>query len=131
MEASEPPAKPPDGVGSLPYSSGKTFAVIVVDKSSIEYGYDVGEVLTYRGEPALKISRKELMELMKPFQNALIGWFPYSRPSMVAVHNFFISLGLKGDCSVGLLDCNQILIRPMVEEDYVTTLPPPKAYSRG
>lgn len=31
---------------------------------------------------------------------------------------FFVSLGLKGDCPVGLLERNHVLIHPSVEEDY-------------
>ena len=37
---------------------------------------------------------------------------------MAATRKFIVALGLKGDCPVGLLDNNHILLRPMLEIDY-------------
>nr|XP_027101055.1 uncharacterized protein LOC113720377 [Coffea arabica] len=37
---------------------------------------------------------------------------------MEIIRGFFVSLGLKGDCEVGLLDLNHVLIRPSLEEDF-------------
>ena len=37
---------------------------------------------------------------------------------MEVIRNFFVDLGLRGNCSVGLLDHNHVLIHPMMEEVY-------------
>ena len=37
---------------------------------------------------------------------------------MDVIRIFFLSLGLKDKCAVGLLDYNHVVIRSMVEEDY-------------
>ena len=44
------------------------------------------------------------------FHNALVGRFNTGRPPMEVVHKFFMTLGLKGSCSVGLLDAKHVLI---------------------
>ena len=37
---------------------------------------------------------------------------------MEVIWRFIISLGLKGDCPVGLLDSSHVLLHPVLEEDY-------------
>ena len=78
----------------------------------------LGEISSFRGEPALRLTRQEIATLSEPFQNALMGRFSYSRPSMEIIRRFITSLGLKGDCAVGLLDPKHVLLRPTLEEDY-------------
>ena len=77
-----------------------------------------GFISTYRGELALRLSRHEMMILAKPFHNALVGHFAYGCPPMEVIRKFVISLGLKGECLVGLLDSNQVLFCPILEDDY-------------
>ena len=86
--------------------------------SDLAAGVDVGTLGYHRGEPALVLSRQELMGLAEPYKNALVGRFAVKRPPMEAIRRFFVTLGLKGSCSVGLLDAKHVLIRPEVEEDY-------------
>nr|XP_027109380.1 uncharacterized protein LOC113729260 [Coffea arabica] len=107
--------KPPD----LGDGNGRSFAAVVAARSAaaiVDEG--IGEISLYRGEPALRLSRQEMQTLAAPYRNALVGRFPSIRPSMEAVRKFFVSLGLKGECAVGLLDQRHILIRPVLEEDY-------------
>lgn len=79
---------------------------------------DYGKLASHKGEPALVISRQEMLALAEPFRNALVGRFAFSRPPMEILRKFFISLGLKASCPIGLLDSNHILIRPSNEEDF-------------
>ncbi|XP_071928061.1 uncharacterized protein [Coffea arabica] len=44
--------------------------------------------------------------------------FALKLPSMEVIRRFFVTLGLKGSCSVGLLDSKHVLLQPEVEEDY-------------
>ena len=81
---------------------------------------DLGWCSTHRGEPALRLSHQEMTLLSSPFQNALVGRFPFRRPPMEVIRGFFVSLGLRGDCEVGLLDLNHVLIRPSLEEDFTS-----------
>ncbi|XP_071928035.1 uncharacterized protein [Coffea arabica] len=98
----------------------KTFAAAVAVSGSAapDAGSEVGTVSSFRGEPALRMSQEDMLCLAEPFRHALVGRFGFSRPSMDLIRKFFISLGLKGDCSVGLLDQNHVLIRPSLQEDY-------------
>nr|XP_027103207.1 uncharacterized protein LOC113724514 [Coffea arabica] len=95
----------------------RSFAAVVADNGS-EEGFNPGTVSTFRGEPALRIAKKDIMQLALPFQHALVGRFSYSRPPMETVRKFFLSLDLKRECAVALLDSNHVLIRPTLEEDY-------------
>ena len=105
--------QPPEGaVGGAPPLS-KSFAAVITASSSAE-AFDPGQVSSYRGEPALRIAKSDILQLARPFQQALVGRFSYSHPPMETIRRFFLSLGLKGDCA----DANHILIRPSVEEDY-------------
>ena len=106
--------KPPD----LHCNAGRSFADVVVDGSGPAAVEGIGEISRHRGEPALRLLRQDMINLAAPFRNALVGRFAASRPSMEAIRKFFVSLGLKSDCAVGLLDQRHILIRPTAEEDY-------------
>nr|XP_027099129.1 uncharacterized protein LOC113718420 [Coffea arabica] len=101
--------------GTVP---AKSFAAVVGNPCSALTGPDLGGLGAYRGEPALLLSRSELSLLAEPFKNALVGRFALRRPSMEVIRKFFVTLGLKGECSVGLLDANHVLIQPSTEEDY-------------
>ena len=109
VAALQPPAWP-EGVS-------RSFAAVVADNGT-EEGFNPGLISTFRGEPALRIAKQDILQLALPFQHALVGRFSYSRPPMEAVRKFFLSLGLKGECAVALLDSNHVLIRPTREEDY-------------
>lgn len=98
----------------------KSFAAAVASSSLVRDSQlpDLGELSSSRGEPAFRISRQDIARLAEPHRNVLIGRFSYSRPSMEVIRKFFVSLGLKGACSVGLFDTNHVIIRPTQEEDY-------------
>lgn len=100
-------------------SSTKSFVAVLMGSSSVDNVPDLGVLALHKGEPAFWISKKDMQVLAKPYRNALIGRFTYSRPSMEVIRSFFMSLGSKGGCSVGLLDSNHILIRPTTEKDYI------------
>lgn len=56
--------------------------------------------------------------MARPFKLALVGKFSFGRPSMDIIRKFFISLGLKGNSQISLLDNRHILIKLLLEEDY-------------
>ena len=118
----EAPPWPPPAIGGAPgcAASSKSFADVLSGSCRLEVSNipDLGCCSTHRGEPALRLSQKELQLLSTPFKNALVGRFPFRRPPMEVIRGFFVSLGLKGDCDVGLLDLNHVLIRPSSEEDF-------------
>ncbi|XP_071939796.1 uncharacterized protein [Coffea arabica] len=118
----EGPPWPPPVTGGVPggAASSKSFADVLSGSGRVEVSPvpDLGCWSTHRGEPALRLSQKELQLLSTPFKNALVGRFPFRRPPMEVIRGFFVSLGLKGDCDVGLLDMNHVLIRPSTEEDF-------------
>ncbi|XP_027177262.1 uncharacterized protein LOC113776327 [Coffea eugenioides] len=78
----------------------------------------LGVVSSFRGDPALRLSRHDIDCLAAPFHNALVGRFSTGRAPMEVIRKFVMTLGLNGSCSVGLLDEKHVLIRPMVEDDY-------------
>ena len=82
----------------------RSFASVLAGASDKPDAIALGEVSTFRGEPALRISRREIEQLSEPFQNSLVGRFSFNRPPMEVIRKFFLSLGLRGDCKVGLLD---------------------------
>lgn len=113
-----PPDHPP-GRGLPP--PARSFVAMLFAGSSMGSS-EPGIVSTFRGEPALRMSHGEMLLLAEPFPNVLVGRFAYGRPSMKQIRRFIVSLGLKGDCPVGLLDSKHVLLRLMVEEDYTSHL---------
>ncbi|KAH9662191.1 reverse transcriptase domain-containing protein [Citrus sinensis] len=71
-----------------------------------------------RGEPAVIFTTEEIAVMAEPFKLALVGKFSFGRPSMDIIRKFFISLGLKGNSQISLLDNRHILIKLSLEEDY-------------
>ena len=118
----EGPPWPPPATGGVPgcAASSKSFADVLSGSGRLEVSRipDLGYCSSHRGEPALRLSQSDLHLLSTPFKNALVGRFPFRRPPMEVIRGFFVSLGLKGACEVGLLDLNHVLIRPSTEEDY-------------
>ena len=116
-----PPWPPPAKEGAPGCAApSKSFADVLSGSGRLEVSNipDLGCCSIHRGEPALRLSQRDMQLLSTPFKNALVGRFPFRRPPMEVIRGFFVSLGLKGDCEVGLLDMNHVLIRPMTEEDY-------------
>lgn len=110
---------PPDSSsGDLSQPPGKTFADVLLSSQQNSASADLGSLGVHRGEPALLLSKQDLVRLAEPYKNALIGRFALKRPSMDVIRKFFTSLGLKGACSVWLLDAKHVLIRPALDEDY-------------
>ena len=99
----------------------ESYADVVTTSNGVE-AFHPRTISTYRGKPALKIAKTEIVQLARPFQHSLVGKLAYSRPPMETVRKFFLSLGLKGDCAVALLDANHVLIRPTMKEDYARLL---------
>lgn len=53
-----------------------------------------------------------------PFKLSLVGKFSFRRPKMLVIHQFFKSLGLKGNVQVFLLDPRHVLLNMKLEENY-------------
>ena len=124
MAALQPPEQPPGGEG--PPLPGLTRSFVAVTASSsippLGQGLDIGVVSLFRGEPTLCMTREVMLRLAEPFHNALVGRFAFSRPPMELIRKFVTFVGLKGECSVGVLDSNHVLIRRSTEEDYTQLL---------
>ncbi|KAK9179061.1 hypothetical protein WN943_028257 [Citrus x changshan-huyou] len=71
-----------------------------------------------RGEPAVHFSAAEIQTMAEPFKLSLVGKFSFGRPPMELIRKFFVSLGLKGNCQISLLDSRHVLIKLVLEEDY-------------
>ncbi|KAL9420883.1 hypothetical protein AB3S75_038453 [Citrus x aurantiifolia] len=71
-----------------------------------------------RGEPAVHFSTAEIQTMAEPFKLSLVGKFSFGRPPMELIRKFFVSLGLKGNCQISLLDARHVLIKLALEEDY-------------
>lgn len=98
----------------------KTFATTLAAYSlASSFGSIYGQCSTYRGKPTFLISRQELLAMTKPYQNSLVGRFTMGCPSMEIINKFVVSLGLKGDCPIGLLYHRHVLLSPMLEEDFM------------
>ena len=98
-------------------TSTKFFADVVSRRELGSAASDIGSLGSHRGELALVISRQDLLILTEPYKNVLVGRFAFRRPPMEVIRKFFVSLGLKSSCFVGLLDSNHVLMRPTLEED--------------
>lgn len=99
MAAFRPPGLPAGGGNPDQPPPVRSFAAVVSSGSeSVATGssFDPGVVSTYRGEPALRISKQEILQLAEPYRNALVGRFPYSRPPMDMIRKFISFFGTKG-----------------------------------
>lgn len=70
------------------------------------------------GEPYVIFSTEEIAIMVEPFKLVLVGKFSFGCPSMDIIRKFFISLDLKGNSQISLLDNRHILIKLSMEEDY-------------
>lgn len=73
---------------------------------------------SYRGMPAVIISREEIEELAAPFEFSLVGKFPLKRPSLTAIRQFFYNLELSAGFSVSVLDSRHVLIKLLNDLDF-------------
>ncbi|XP_027181954.1 uncharacterized protein LOC113780345 [Coffea eugenioides] len=73
---------------------------------------------THKGEPAVNFCMEDIECIATPFQYALVGKFSKGRLLMEDLRNFFHSLDLKAEFSLGLLDHKHVLIRLTTEDDY-------------
>ncbi|KAL0913285.1 hypothetical protein M5K25_016733 [Dendrobium thyrsiflorum] len=76
------------------------------------------KISSFRGLPSLWISEQEIRALAAPFQFALVGFFPFKRPSLDSIRIFFFNLKLNGEVSVTLLDPSHVLIKLENDLDY-------------
>ena len=56
--------------------------------------------------------------MTEPFKLAFVSKFSFYRLPMNVIRNYFVSLGLKGNLQISLLDNRHILIKLKIEEDY-------------
>lgn len=71
-----------------------------------------------RGKITIIFSTEEIAVMAEPFKLALGGKFSFGRLCMDNIRKIFISLGLKGNYQIYLLDNRHILIKLLMEEDY-------------
>ena len=109
---------PSDKLPNSRTSISRPFSSVLVDGTKQIDALALGEGSTFRREPALRISRREIEQLSVPFQNSLVGRFSFSIPPMEVIRKFFLSLDLRGDYKVGLLDQKYVLIHSVLEENY-------------
>lgn len=112
--------RPPDSYFEENAPLGKSFMKILSSSMFVDCSQvpDVSSLGSHKGEPASELSKDEMSKLAEPFRNVFVERFTSCRPPTKDIRKFFVSLGLKGACSVGLLDSNHILIQPTREEDY-------------
>uniref|UniRef100_M1DIB4 DUF4283 domain-containing protein n=1 Tax=Solanum tuberosum TaxID=4113 RepID=M1DIB4_SOLTU len=82
-------------------------------------------VIILQGEPSItwKTSEVRLLIMKENLQFAIIGKFSYGKPDIAELRKAIPSqCGIKGDCSIGVLDTRHILIRLTMIEDYVHVL---------
>lgn len=79
----------------------------------------VKPTLLHRSEPTVLFSAEEIKAMVEPFKQALVGKFSFGQAFMDVIRKFFVSLGLKGNCQVSLLDHHHVLIKLSLEEDYL------------
>ncbi|KAI0507098.1 hypothetical protein KFK09_013216 [Dendrobium nobile] len=68
-------------------------------------------VSSFRGISSLLISEQEISVLAASFEFSLVEFFPYMRPSLDSIRQFFFNLKLNGEFSVTLLDQSHIIIK--------------------
>ena len=73
---------------------------------------------TYKGEAAVVFSREEADRLAAPYRLALVGKFSHGRPPLEDIRKFFMSLNLRDQVSVGLLDYRHVLLKCAAEADF-------------
>ena len=73
---------------------------------------------THRGELAIFFTEEEINIMATPFKLSLVGKFSFSHPPIDIIRKFFVTLGLKGNVDISLLDPRHILIQLHLEEDY-------------
>ena len=71
-----------------------------------------------RGEPAVHFSAAKIQIMAEPFKLSIVGKFSFGRPPMKLIRKYFVSLGLKENCQISILDPRHVLIKLALEEDY-------------
>ena len=104
---------------SSPTFLKKSFASILGSSTPCQPILHEKKSTLLRGEPAVLLNDEELQKLCSPLKFALIGSFTNSRPPMKEIKQFFFARGFKGAVDVILLNQRKILIRPVLEEDYI------------
>lgn len=73
---------------------------------------------SYKGSPAIFISKKDSKKLAESFAFSLIDKFGLKRPNMDRIREFFVSLKLAGDYSIRILDAHHVVIKMTNDSDY-------------
>lgn len=67
-------------------------------------------------------SAEKVKVMVKPFKLALVGKFSFGQPSTDLIRKFFVTLRLKENSQVSLLDNGHVLINLSIKEDYYRIL---------
>ncbi|KAL0394544.1 UNVERIFIED_CONTAM: hypothetical protein Slati_4420600 [Sesamum latifolium] len=111
-----------------------TYAKIVQQPSAAHFQHDpvqaakktflddemclIGSYSSYKGEPSIIYSSKEMALLAAILKFTLVGKFFHGLPNLNFLHLRIVKLGLKGNVIVGRLNFKHVLIRLTNEEDF-------------
>ncbi|WMV24704.1 hypothetical protein MTR67_018089 [Solanum verrucosum] len=119
----------PKGITSspIPTPTGTTYANTLKPKTQNYTGAKVPPkpVTMVQGEPNVTWKSSEVKNLIiqENLQYAIIGKFSYGKPEIGELRKAIPKhCGIKGECTIGVLDSRYILIRLSTLEDYVQLL---------
>ena len=72
----------------------------------------------HNGQSTIFFTQEDINKVAAPFRLALVGKFNHGCPKIEEIQRFFLSIGLKQNGSVGLLDSRHVLVRFMAEQDF-------------
>lgn len=64
------------------------------------------------------LSKELVSDLSAPYKRSLVGKFSQGRPMLEDIHSYFVSLDLKAQFQIGLLDARHIIINFQCDEDF-------------
>lgn len=97
----------------------KSFVDVVSDSQVSKPALPIKPTSLHRGEPAVMFTSDEIKTIAVSFKLSLVGKIlAGKRPFMPDIRKFFLSLGLKDDPHVSLLDNRHIHIKLQFEKDY-------------
>lgn len=72
----------------------------------------------HKGKPSVFIPRSKKDEYAAPYKWAIVGKFSQGRPTLEDLHCYLVSLDLKAQFQIGLLDSRHVMINFRAPEDY-------------
>lgn len=111
---------------NCPQSYGKkTFAEILASSSlgksldsSIAPTSEKAKIGLLKGKPSVSFNKQHVLDLAAPFKRSLVGKFSQGRPKLEDIHSYMVSLDLRGQFQIGLLDSRHVILNLQCDEDY-------------